>query len=227
MKREFEQLEEIKKDISNKQEVYETQQIRELRRTIKQLESQYQDALNQKEDAIKFSNQYKQIIAVKDSEISRLLQAMQDKNGQSGAKDDIIREKNLHIEAMLTKMDLMKKSLDEANLKYMDAQSVLDQMNSQDFAKQNMILKRQNLDLIEEKTLLKKYIDDLKQNMKVAMSNINSSHDHQQQTAIFSQLLENISQDNVKCKRIIEELQKRENQCQRKWNKLLSENLEI
>ena len=104
---------------------------------------------------------------------------MQDKSGQNNVKDDIIREKNLHIEAMLTKMDLMKKSLDEANLKYMDAQSVLDQMNNQDFAKQNMILKRQNLDLIEEKTLLKKYIDDLKQNMKVAMSNINSSHDHQ------------------------------------------------
>ena len=46
---------------------------------------------------------------------------MQDKSGQTNAKDDIIREKNLHIEAMLTKMDLMKKSLDEANLKYMDA----------------------------------------------------------------------------------------------------------
>ena len=45
MKREFEQLEEIKKDISNKQEVYETQQIRELRRTIKTLEDKYQDAV--------------------------------------------------------------------------------------------------------------------------------------------------------------------------------------
>jgi len=36
---------------------------------------------------------------------------------------------------MLTKMDLMKKSLDEVNLKYMDAQGILEQMNSQDFAK--------------------------------------------------------------------------------------------
>ena len=46
---------------------------------------------------------------------------MQTKAGQNSVKDDIIREKNLHIEAMLTKMDLMKKSLDETNIKYMDA----------------------------------------------------------------------------------------------------------
>ena len=67
---------------------------------------------------------------------------MQTQAGSNNVKDDIIREKNLHIEAMLTKMDLMKKSLDEVNWKYMDAQGLLEQMNSQDFAKQNLILKR-------------------------------------------------------------------------------------
>lgn len=53
-------------------------------------------------------------------------------------------------------------------------------MNSQDFAKQNLILKRQNADLIEDVVLKQKYIDDLKQNMKVAMQNIQNTNDHQQ-----------------------------------------------
>lgn len=40
MKRGFLELNELKKDITNKQEVYETQQIRELRREIKRLENE-------------------------------------------------------------------------------------------------------------------------------------------------------------------------------------------
>lgn len=60
---------------------------------------------------------------------------MHNKENHNSVKDDVIREKNLHIEAMLTKMDLMKKSLDEVNLKYMDAQAILEELNSADFAK--------------------------------------------------------------------------------------------
>ena len=44
---------------------------------------------------------------------------------------------------------------------------------------------------------------------------------------IFAQLLENLSQENMRSRRVIEELSKREGQCQRRWNKLLQENLDL
>ena len=39
-------------------------------------------------------------------------------------------------------------------------------MNSQDFAKQNLILKRENMELMEDLNLKQNYITDLKDNMK-------------------------------------------------------------
>lgn len=61
-----------------------------------------------------------------------------------------MQERDLQIEAMLAKMDLMKKQNDELNFKYLDAQQLLEQMRSQDFAKQNLILKRQTAELTDE-----------------------------------------------------------------------------
>ena len=122
---------------------------------------------------------------------------------------------------MFSKMDLMKKNIDELNFKYIEAQKLLDQMRSQDFAKQNLILKRQTAELTDALALKQKYLDDLKQNMKMAMQSISNTSEHEQQSAIFSNLLENLSQENLKGKRLTEELQKRETICQRKWNKLL------
>ena len=77
MKRGFLELNELKKDMTNRQEIYETQQIRELRREIKRLENELQDATNLRTDAQKFASQMKIIIDAKDSEISRLLGGMQ------------------------------------------------------------------------------------------------------------------------------------------------------
>ena len=79
---------------------------------------------------------------------------------------EIVKEKNLQIEAMMTKMDLMKGSLDDISIKYLDQQKLLEQMNSQDFAKQNLILKRENMELMEDLNLKQSYITDLKDNMK-------------------------------------------------------------
>ena len=42
-------------------------------------------------------------------------------------------------------------------------------MRSQDFAKQNLILKRQTMELTDLLALKQKYLDDLKNNMKMAM----------------------------------------------------------
>ena len=50
---------------------------------------------------------------------------------------------------MLDKMDLMKKSLDTISFKHLEGQKLLDQMKSQDFAKQNLLLKRQVTELTD------------------------------------------------------------------------------
>jgi hypothetical protein len=42
-------------------------------------------------------------------------------------------------------------------------------MKTQDFAKQNLILKIQTAELKDELAIKQKYLDDLKQNMKLAM----------------------------------------------------------
>lgn len=89
------------------------------------------------------------------------------------------------------------------------------------------MLKKQVAELTDELSVKQKYLEDLKQNMKVAMQSISNTDDHQQQSAIFANLLENLSQENVKSRRLIDELQKREGICQRKWNKLLQENLDL
>jgi len=66
----------------------------------------------------------------------------QTKDNEVGRLQSALREKELTIEAMLVKMDLFKKNIDEQNFKYLESQRLLDQMRSQDFAKQNLILKR-------------------------------------------------------------------------------------
>jgi hypothetical protein len=227
MNRGFQELAEMKKDFAQKQTVYDSQQVRELRREIKKLEDEVLDQRNQKAQVEKQGTVLRNIIKEKDAALDKLLGGAQNQEGQNGVLRELLKEKDLQIEAMLHKMDLMKQSLDDISLKYLDASKMLTSLNSQDFAKQNLILKRQNSELTEDLALKQKYIDDLKQNMKMAMSRLSSSRDSEQQTAIFSQLLENLSQENVRNRRVIDEFQKREGQCQRKWNKLLQENLDL
>lgn len=107
-----------------------------------------------------------------------MLNGNQNQEGHNLTLREIVKEKNLQIEAMMTKMDLMKQSLDDISIKYLDQQKLLEQMNSQDFAKQNLILKRQNLELIEDLNLKQTYITDLKDNMKQALQRISSTQDH-------------------------------------------------
>ena len=49
----------------------------------------------------------------------------------------------------------------------------------------------------------------------------------QGQQSHFTNLLESQSKEMVRMKRMIEEFEKRERQCQRKWNSLLQENLTL
>jgi hypothetical protein len=104
----------------------------------------------------------------------------QNQDGFNSVLKDQIKARDLQIEAMFSKMDLMKKNIDDLNFKYIEAQKLLDQMKSQDFAKQNLILKRQTAELTDALALKQKYLDDLKQNMKMAMQSISNTHEHEQ-----------------------------------------------
>jgi len=73
-------------------------------------------------------------------------------------------------------------------------------------------------------TLKTKYIGELQANFKDAIqesAQTLSQDRSDSQAQIFKHLLDNITQENQKSKRVIEELQRREIQCQRKWNKLI------
>ena len=213
MNRGFQELNEMKKDFAQKQTVYDSQQVRELRREIKLKEDEILDWQNQKIKSDKQNEVLRNIIKEKDIALDKLLGGAQNQEGQNNVLKDIIKQKDLQIEAMLHKMDLMKSSLDDVSLKYLDASKQLTTLSSQDFARQNLILKRQNQELVDDLTMKQKYIDDLKANMKLAMSRLSQTSNSEQQTSIFSQLLENLSQENVKNRRIIDEFQKREGQC--------------
>ena len=54
-------------------------------------------------------------------------------------------------------------------------------MNSSDFAKQNMILKNQVAEMNGDLQLKQNYIDDLKQNIKIALQKISTTSDSSQQ----------------------------------------------
>ena len=69
-------------------------------------------------------------------------------------------------------------------------------------------------------TSRQKELADIKQNLSFA---IQGQSQHQQNH--FTNLLENQSKELVRMKRLIEEYDKREKQCTRKWNALLQENL--
>ena len=63
---------------------------------------------------------------------------MNSANSQDGvvtALKNQLNDKNLQIEAMYVKMDLLKKGLDDLNIKYLDSQEQLGQLSSSDFAK--------------------------------------------------------------------------------------------
>lgn len=59
-----------------------------------------------------------------------ILNGASDREGQISSFKDQLRERDLQIEAMLNKMDLMKKTNDELNFKFLDAQQLLEQMKT-------------------------------------------------------------------------------------------------
>jgi hypothetical protein len=104
----------------------------------------------------------KLVVKEKDIHIDRVLNSAQNGDGAIETLRETVKEKDLCIEAMCTKMDMFKRNIDDLNFKFLDSQQLLDQMKSQDFAKQNLILKRQTAELTDELALKQKYLEDLK-----------------------------------------------------------------
>ena len=130
MNRGLQELNDLKTDISQKQEVFDSKQVRELRREIKKLEDQHLEDTNEKLMLKKVVEGLQARLKDKDSQIDKVMSTQQNQDGINAVLKDQVRTKELQIEAMFSKMDLMKKNIDELNFKYMEAQKLLDQMKS-------------------------------------------------------------------------------------------------
>ena len=99
----------------------------------------------------------------------------------------------------------------------------LGELKKQDWSKQILDLKRENEFLREEMTQKQKEITGFKNNIAMAIQTSASSNAQSHLT----NLLENQSKDNVRLNRLIQEYERKEKQCTRKWTALLQENLSI
>lgn len=64
-----------------------------------------------------------------------MLNGVQQKAEEKNIINDLLKEKDLHIEALILKIEEFKKNIDDLSIRNIDFQNLLDQMNSSDFAK--------------------------------------------------------------------------------------------
>ena len=64
-----------------------------------------------------------------------MLSGVQQKTEEKNIINNLLKEKDLHIEALILKIEELKKNLDDLSIRNIDFQNLLDQMNSSDFAK--------------------------------------------------------------------------------------------
>ena len=64
-----------------------------------------------------------------------MLSGVQQKTEEKNIINDLLKEKDLHIEALILKIEELKKNLDDLSIRNIDFKNLLDQMNSSDFAK--------------------------------------------------------------------------------------------
>lgn len=122
----------------------------------------------------------KNVIKEKDELISKLTNGVQDQDNRANTLRDLLREKDLQVEAMFAKIEELRSQHEEVSFKFIEQQREMTLMSSSEFAKQNLLLKKQNEELTAELKLRTEYADNLKQNMKLALENITSAHDNQQ-----------------------------------------------
>lgn len=130
---------------------------------------------------------------------------------------------DLRQEVVNQYLDSAKRSQEEMRVKYEQAMDALSELRKQDWSKQIMDLKRENDFLRDEIAQKQKEIVALKNNIAMAISTTGSANVQSHLT----NLLENQSKENVRLHRLIQEYDKKEKQCTRKWNALLQENLQL
>ena len=64
-----------------------------------------------------------------------MLDGVQQKSEERTIMNDQLKEKDLHIEALILKTEELKKSIEDLTIRNFDYQNLLEQMNSSDFAK--------------------------------------------------------------------------------------------
>ena len=128
------------------------------------------------------------------------------------------KEGELRAEVVNTYMETMKRQVEEYKAQFEQANQMLTELRKQDWSKQIMELKGENEFLREEITQKQKEFQNLKNNLAMAIQTSPSSSNVQSH---LTNLLETQSQEVVRMSRLVQEFERKEKQCTRKWNALL------
>ena len=88
MTRGLQELSDLKSDISQKQEVFDSKQVRELRREIKKLEDQHLESTNEKLILKKVVEGLQQRIKEKDQQVDKIMNGAQNQDGVNNVLKD-------------------------------------------------------------------------------------------------------------------------------------------
>ena len=163
------------------------------------------------------------VVAEKEELIQNQKSAIDHLKGESFKDKQKAQEIELRQEVVNSYLEATKKSYEEMRSKLEIATESLGELKKQDWSKQILDLKRENEFLREEMTQKQKEITGFKNNIAMAIQTSASSNAQSHLT----NLLENQSKDNVRLNRLIQEYERKEKQCTRKWTALLQENLSI
>lgn len=134
------------------------------------------------------------------------------------------REAELKSEVVNGYMENIKREVEQYKNQFEQANQMLTELRKQDWSKKIMELKGENEFLREEISQKQKEFQNLKNNLAMAIQTSPSSSNVQSH---LTNLLENQSQEVVRMSRLVQEFERKEKQCTRKWNTLLQENVQL
>lgn len=133
-----------------------------------------------------------------------------------------INEQNRQLETMASFSTQLKQHVESLKYEVMSERERFAAIQGQDLAKQIIQLKHEIEVLRSENRAKTEEIGSLKEGIKQAMQQDNGTMSNH-----FGNLLENQSKEVCRLKKMLEEHERRERICQRKWNSLLQENLHL
>ncbi len=134
------------------------------------------------------------------------------------------KEAELKSEVVNGYMENIKREVEQYKNQFEQANQMLNELRKQDWSKQIMELKGENEFLREEISQKQKEFQNLKNNLAMAIQTSPSPSNVQSH---LTNLLENQSQEVVRMTRLVQEFERKEKQCTRKWNTLLQENIQL